>query len=92
MWSSHNGIKEITNLLLLRPPPKDDLITAEYLAQCDGHNPEFPIYVAIRGEVFDVSSNKDAYGPGKGYNVFCGKHSSKVGVYWDLIAYETCRR
>ncbi|CAO3695949.1 unnamed protein product [Umbelopsis ramanniana] len=60
------------------PPPKDDLITADYLAKCDGHNPEFPIYVAIRGEVFDVSNNKDAYGPGKGYNVFCGKDSSKA--------------
>lgn len=81
MHSSHKGKAGITNLLLNRPPPKDDLITADYLAQCDGHNPGFPIYVAIRGEVFDVSNNRDAYGPGKGYNVFCGKDSSKVGVY-----------
>ncbi|CAM0134828.1 hypothetical protein VKS41_000612 [Umbelopsis sp. WA50703] len=60
------------------PPPKDDLIDPAYMAQCDGSNPDMPIYVAIRGHVFDVSNNRDAYGPGKGYNVFCGKDSSKA--------------
>jgi membrane-associated progesterone receptor component len=50
------------------------------MAQCDGSNPDMPIYVAIRGHVFDVSNNRDAYGPGKGYNVFCGKDSSKVST------------
>jgi len=60
------------------PPPKDDLIPAEFMAQCDGSNPELPIYVGIRGHVFDVTSNKDSYAPGKGYNVFCGRDSSKA--------------
>lgn len=70
----------MTNTGTTSPPPKDDLIDPAYLAQCDGSNPGLPIYVAIRGQVFDVSINKDSYGPGKGYNVFCGKDSSKVST------------
>ncbi|XAO27129.1 hypothetical protein I312_105971 [Cryptococcus bacillisporus CA1280] len=36
-----------------------------------------PIYVAIKGKVFDVSSRGEMYAPGKGYNVFAGKDGSK---------------
>lgn len=30
-------------------PPKDDPITKEELAKCDGEDPSKPIYVAIKG-------------------------------------------
>lgn len=30
-------------------PPKDDPITKEELAKCDGQDPSKPIYVAIKG-------------------------------------------
>ncbi|PSN61733.1 progesterone binding protein-like protein [Corynespora cassiicola Philippines] len=53
-------------------PPKDDVITRDYLAKCDGTNEGFPTLVAIKGDVFDVSG-KETYAPGKSYHVFTGK-------------------
>ncbi|KAL0570516.1 hypothetical protein V5O48_011440 [Marasmius crinis-equi] len=58
-------------------PPKDDPFTQEQLKQFDGSNPDKPIYVSIKGTVFDVTHKKDVYGPGKSYNVFAGKDGSR---------------
>ncbi|KAH9484742.1 putative steroid-binding protein 3 [Psilocybe cubensis] len=58
-------------------PPKDDPFTTEELKQYDGSDPTKPIYVAIKGTVFDVSSKKDVYGPGRSYSVFSGKDGSR---------------
>ncbi|KAJ6164285.1 Cytochrome b5 [Penicillium chermesinum] len=43
-------------------PPKDDPISQEELAKCDGTDSSRPTLVAIKGVVFDVSRNP-AYGP-----------------------------
>ncbi|KZT10945.1 progesterone binding protein [Laetiporus sulphureus 93-53] len=59
-------------------PPKDDPFTVEQLKQYDGSSPEKPIYVAIKGTVFDVSRKRDTYGKGKSYNLFAGKDASKA--------------
>ncbi|KAF8196469.1 cytochrome b5 [Pholiota molesta] len=58
-------------------PPKDDPITTEQLKQYDGSDPTKPIYVAIKGTVFDVSSKAEVYGPGKSYSIFAGKDGSR---------------
>ncbi|KAH7923159.1 cytochrome b5 [Leucogyrophana mollusca] len=58
-------------------PPKDDPFTVEQLKQYDGSDPSKPIYVAIKGQIFDVSRKGDVYGPGKSYNIFAGKDGSK---------------
>ncbi|KAF7980341.1 hypothetical protein HWV62_38771 [Athelia sp. TMB] len=58
-------------------PPKDDPFTLEQLKQFDGSDSSKPIYVAIKGTVFDVSHKADVYGPGKSYNIFAGKDGSK---------------
>ncbi|KAJ3561113.1 hypothetical protein NP233_g10393 [Leucocoprinus birnbaumii] len=58
-------------------PPKDDPFTTEELRQYDGSDPSKPIYVAIKGDIFDVSHKVDSYGPGKSYNVFAGKDGSR---------------
>ncbi|KAF3932095.1 Neudesin [Dactylellina cionopaga] len=57
-------------------PPKDEIITKEYLAKCDGTHEGYPIYVAIKGTVFDVTNKKDTYGPGGSYHVFTAKDAS----------------
>ncbi|KAK1925462.1 cytochrome b5 [Papiliotrema laurentii] len=57
--------------------PKDDPISVAELRQYDGTDPSKPIYVAIKGRVFDVSHKKEMYGKGTGYNVFAGKDASK---------------
>ncbi|GAB00033.1 uncharacterized protein L969DRAFT_53627 [Mixia osmundae IAM 14324] len=58
-------------------PPKDDPISLEELAKCDGSTADAPIYVAIKGTVFDVTPKREMYGPGGGYHVFAGKDGSK---------------
>ncbi|CAO3683113.1 hypothetical protein G6F70_006656 [Rhizopus microsporus] len=59
-------------------PPKTTPITVSELKKYDGSDPSLPIYVAIKGDVFDVSNNTASYGKGAGYNVFTGKDSSKA--------------
>lgn len=57
-------------------PPKDDPITVEELSRANGVlSPK--LYVAIKGTVFDVTRNAEAYGVGKGYHVFVGKDASR---------------
>ncbi|KAJ5176405.1 Cytochrome b5 [Penicillium canariense] len=58
-------------------PPKDDPISLEELAKCDGTDPSHPTLVAIKGTVFDVSRNA-AYGPTGQYRVFAGKDASRA--------------
>ena len=36
------------------------------------------LYVAIRGNIFDVTENTKSYGPGKAYNKLVGKDSSRL--------------
>ncbi|KAI0364428.1 progesterone binding protein [Pilatotrama ljubarskyi] len=59
-------------------PPKDDPFTVEQLKQYDGSDPSKPIYVAIKGTVFDVTRKADTYGKGKSYNLFAGKDASRA--------------
>ncbi|KAG0282452.1 hypothetical protein BGZ96_000470 [Linnemannia gamsii] len=48
------------------------------LAKHDGTNETAPIYVAIKGTVFDVSAKKEMYGPGGSYHCFAGKDASQA--------------
>lgn len=58
-------------------PPKDDPFTASELAQYDGSDDAKPVYVCIKGQIFDVSEKREMYLPGKGYHIFAGKDGSK---------------
>jgi membrane-associated progesterone receptor component len=53
-------------------------LTPAQLAQHDGSDPTLPLWLAIKGQVFDVSSNAPMYAPGKGYAVFVGKDVSRA--------------
>ncbi|EMD33733.1 hypothetical protein CERSUDRAFT_56375 [Gelatoporia subvermispora B] len=59
-------------------PPKDDPFTLEQLKEFDGSDPSKPIYVSIKGTIFDVTRKVDTYGKGKAYNLFCGKDASRA--------------
>lgn len=50
-------------------PPKDTPISVAELSEHDGSNDK-PIYVAIKGTVFDVTKKVEMYGSGKSYNIF----------------------
>lgn len=54
------------------------IFTYQELSKHDGTDASAPIYVAIKGSVFDVSTKKDVYGPGGSYHVFAGKDASRV--------------
>ena len=40
-------------------PPRNDPITTKELSLHNGQDPSKPIWVAVKGTVFDVSRNKD---------------------------------
>ncbi|PVU87884.1 hypothetical protein BB559_005844 [Furculomyces boomerangus] len=59
-------------------PKKALIFSPEQLAKYDGSNPNLPIYVAIKGDVYDVTLGKHWYGKGSSYNLFAGKDSSRA--------------
>ncbi|KAJ4834338.1 Bifunctional protein GlmU [Turnera subulata] len=52
--------------------------TASQLREYNGTDPSKPIYVAIKGRVFDVSTGKTFYGPGGSYEMFAGRDASRA--------------
>lgn len=70
-------------------PPKDDPITLEELAKCNGTDPDLPTLVAIKGRVFDVTKNP-AYGTDGQYHVFAGKDPSRA-LATSSLKPEDCR-
>ena len=59
---------------------RDKIFTKEELKEYDGHIAGKGPYLAIMGEVFDVSSKADTYGPNGGYSFFSGKDASRAFV------------
>ena len=53
-------------------------LTAQELIQYNGSDPSKPIYVAVKGRIFDVSAGKSFYGPGGPYAMFAGKDASRA--------------
>jgi membrane-associated progesterone receptor component len=53
-------------------------ITTQQLIQYNGTDPSKPIYVAVKGRVFDVTTGKSFYGPGGAYAMFAGKDASRA--------------
>jgi predicted heme/steroid binding protein len=47
--------------------------TPEELSKYDGSDPSKPIYIAVLGQVFDVTEGKEYYGPEGGYKFFAGR-------------------
>ena len=52
--------------------------TVEELSKYNGTNSELPIYVAIKGQIYDVSKSRDMYTPPKSYSCFAGKDASRA--------------
>ncbi|KAI3828668.1 hypothetical protein L1987_02776 [Smallanthus sonchifolius] len=53
-------------------------LTLDQLKQYDGTNPSNPIYIAVKGRIFDVTTGKSFYGPGGSYAMFAGKDASRA--------------
>lgn len=52
--------------------------TLEELAEFDGSDPQKPLLIAIRGQVYDVTRGRDFYGPGGPYGMFAGKDCTRA--------------
>jgi len=74
---SSNLIPSTNNVVPL-PPPKDDPFTLDQLKEFDGTDSAKPIYISIKGTVYDVSNKRDTYGPNGSYHIFAGKDPSRA--------------
>lgn len=74
---------QIRDLLFPSPPLT---LSESQLALHDGSNPsEYPLYVAIDGDVYDVSDGGIRnYGPGGAYSAFAGRDAAR-GAFKDAI-------
>ncbi|KAK0549404.1 hypothetical protein OC846_004091 [Tilletia horrida] len=52
-------------------------MTVERLKDFDGKNESLPLLLAIDRRVYDVSTKRDVYGPGGGYETFSGRDSTR---------------
>lgn len=64
----------------LTKPLKRGLMTHEMLKEHDGTVPGKPLYLAILGEIFDVSAGEAYYGVEGGYGFFSGIDGSRAFV------------
>lgn len=58
-----------------KEPPRD--FTIEQLRDYDGSDGK-PIYIGLKGDVFDVSSASQFYGKGSSYNCFAGREATRA--------------
>ncbi|KAK4038147.1 hypothetical protein C8A01DRAFT_48204 [Parachaetomium inaequale] len=55
-------------------------LTPAQLATYDGTDPTKPIYLAINGTIYDVSSNRRTYGPGGSYQYLSGCDAARAYI------------
>ncbi|XP_022131551.1 probable steroid-binding protein 3 [Momordica charantia] len=53
-------------------------LSPQQLIAYNGTDPSKPIYVAVKGRVFDVTTGSSFYGPGGAYAMFAGKDASRA--------------
>ena len=59
---------------------QERILTQEQLEKYDGSEGSKGIYIAVLGQVFDVSKAPNFYGPNGGYGFFAGKDASRAYV------------
>jgi len=53
-------------------------LTKEELSRYDGRDPALPIFISIKGKVYDVTKGITHYGPNGGYHGFAGRDASRA--------------
>ncbi|KAI8881053.1 cytochrome b5 [Backusella circina FSU 941] len=61
-------------------PKKERVFTDQELAKYDGSDASLPLYLAIDGDVYDVSEGRGWYGKGGSYHHFAGKDAARAYV------------
>ncbi|XP_046333346.1 neudesin-like [Haliotis rufescens] len=70
-------LKDVEVMLEINGKPAE-IFSARKIAQYDGSNSARPLYMGVKGVVFDVSKGKDFYGKGSAYNSLIGMDCSKA--------------
>lgn len=65
-----------TAKLNLKAVTSQKVFTTEELKKYDGTDSKLPIYIALDGNVYDVTKGKEFYIPGAPYHSLAGKDSS----------------
>mmetsp|Transcript_21724 Transcript_21724/g.29909 ORF Transcript_21724/g.29909 Transcript_21724/m.29909 type:complete len:268 (+) Transcript_21724:117-920(+) len=53
-------------------------MTLAELAEMDGKTETTPIYISVKGQIFDLSAARHFYGPGKAYHALVGKEAASA--------------
>ncbi|KAL9276555.1 hypothetical protein ACSQ67_025902 [Phaseolus vulgaris] len=61
-----------------RQPVQLGQVTDRELRAYDGSDPNKPLLMAIKGQIYDVSTGRNFYGPGGPYAMFAGKECSRA--------------
>ncbi|CDR98718.1 related to FSH3-putative serine hydrolase [Sporisorium scitamineum] len=61
-------------------PYREKIFSLPELAMYNGRDPNKPIYIAILGDVYDVTEGRRIYGPGGYYSFFSGRDASRAYV------------
>lgn len=64
----------------LKIDDEDDghVMTIEQLASMNGAQDNTPLYIAVKGRIYDVSVAREMYGVGKPYHVFVGRDATRA--------------
>ncbi|XP_069810736.1 neudesin [Dendropsophus ebraccatus] len=81
---SADGDPEVQRVTPQHKPVR--LFTDDDLARYNGEQEDQPIYMAVKGAVFDVSAGKEFYGKGAPYNALAGKDSTRAVAKMSLEA------
>jgi len=66
--------------------------TLDELHDYDGSSPSRPLYLAIKGVVFDVTAGEKFYGPGKAYSKFAGRDITRSTAMFSTSERDLDRR
>ncbi|KAF4357735.1 hypothetical protein F8388_025765 [Cannabis sativa] len=77
-----NNNSSFLNGVLDQTPTKASVqlgeITHQELSAYNGSDPNKPLLISIKGQIYDVSSSRMFYGPGGPYAMFTGKEASRA--------------
>ncbi|KAA8516298.1 hypothetical protein F0562_016591 [Nyssa sinensis] len=71
------AVKKANNYTLREPVQLGD-VTEDELRAYDGSDPNKPLLMAIKGQIYDVSRSRMFYGPGGPYALFAGRDASRA--------------
>ncbi|KZV48777.1 hypothetical protein F511_17073 [Dorcoceras hygrometricum] len=75
--NDYTAVKRENEFVLREPVQMGDVTEAELRAY-DGSDPNKPLLMAIKGQIYDVSRSRMFYGPGGPYALFAGRDASRA--------------